>query len=163
MTHENAPSLTRARPTRAADPDQIRKLIRHLSSDNANEVFAAAQALVRALASVGKDVHDLADLTKQWDAEVAAQRLQEPKGPDPIDWPLVERIITRFAEGKTRFTVDRVMRAVITEIPEVDKRRGAERFALGGFARRCLIRLGFSMSRSGLSCERKSASGEEGR
>ena len=73
-------------------------MIRMLGADNDHQVLQAARALVRELQDEGADLQTLADVWKVEEIKRAASR---PAPPRPIDWPRVEEIVTRYAEGRT--------------------------------------------------------------
>ncbi|WP_407122593.1 hypothetical protein [Bradyrhizobium sp. STM 3561] len=61
---QKLPRRSRTKKTAEVDVTKITKLIRLLASDRDGEVLATVSALKRALAAVGKDLHDLANATE---------------------------------------------------------------------------------------------------
>jgi hypothetical protein len=143
----------RARPARddaPASPNRLRKFIRMLSSSTDQDVLNSAHALDRGLRAIGKDLHALADLTKQWDAEITKQHPPKPK---PIHWPDVEAVITKFVDGKTKIRTNDVLRVVHAEVPGTLVMLEI----VPAYVDRCLRRLGFTAGSSGLTYTRAAA------
>jgi hypothetical protein len=135
--------------TQSSGPNaQIAKFIRHLGNANQTEAAMAAQGLVTRLTANESDRHALADL---WEKHCKEQAVQRPKR-KPVDWSAVERAINAYAEGKTRVTINKLVKAVRAQEPSLeDHGDSANTYQ---FFKRRLGRLGFTASSSGLTFER---------
>jgi hypothetical protein len=78
-----------------AKGDRVLKLVRMLSSPNANEAGVAAAALNRALADAGLSIHDLAGAV-EWGFKSAPVAPRREKKPPQDNWrAVVESCISR--------------------------------------------------------------------
>jgi hypothetical protein len=138
----------------------LHKLIRRLDApENDNEAAIALRALASELQVRGKGFQELADLTTQWDAEDRAVRPPKRK---PIDWPEVERAIKTYTEGKTKVTMNKVMRAVYAQVPALnlkldDPSDWGMSVNIAQFFHGCLHRLGFKNRPGRETWEREAA------
>jgi hypothetical protein len=66
--------------------------------------------------------------------------VQQPIKPN-IDFSQVEPIVTRYTEGKTKVNIEKLLKAIFAEVPELQGNLGV----LGAqYVQRCLLRLGFT-------------------
>jgi hypothetical protein len=133
------------------DESKLMKRIRRLDSPD-SEVVAAVRALANELKARGRGFQELGDLTAVWDAEDAAQ---QPKKPKSVDWDAVKSAIDQYVDGKTRVTINLVIRAVDAKVPTYKQQSSELRYQSHGFIIRHLRSLGFTISASNSSAERK--------
>jgi DNA repair exonuclease SbcCD ATPase subunit len=119
---------------------KLKKLIRRLDSPSDNEAAGALRALARELQARGRGFQELGDLTAQWDQEDAVVRPPKPK---PVDWTEVENTVKTYTEGKTKVTINTVLKAVYAHMPKEQQAEFRGQSARVNFIDGYLGRLGF--------------------
>jgi hypothetical protein len=128
---------------------QTFKLLLKLDSSSDSEVVASARALVGKLKAAGSDLRVLADaLGKEWDKQKA-----KPAPPPSIDYAAIEAAVIRYAEGRSTVQRNKLWKAVIATVPGA----GGPGRIPSDYIDRLLRRLGFTMSRSGLTFHRSTS------
>jgi hypothetical protein len=130
---------------------RVFKLVLRLDSPNDNEALLAVRKLVGELKANGSDLRVLATaLETEWEKQQKAK----PAPPPPIDFSEVETAVKRYAADRTKVRFNLMWKALVAEMPVLDKafaHRGGHvtRYIMG-----CLRRLGFTGSSSGRTWHR---------
>jgi hypothetical protein len=125
----------------------VGKLIRMLGSSNDREALTSARMLAKAA-----DLHALAEA---WERAREQESKHRPAKPKPVDWPKVDEAVQRYADGKTTVTFNKLWRAVVKEVLALGENRDPQAH---DYIARCLQRLGFTVSSSGLTFSRAAKS-----
>jgi uncharacterized small protein (DUF1192 family) len=134
---------------------KVFKILLKLDDANDNTVLVAARKLVGDLKASGSDLRTLADaMGAAWEKEQKAK----PAPPPDIDFSAVEDAITRYTADRTTVNFNRMWKAVVVEVPALDKAVRAGHRDSGEHIVRYfqgyLGRLGFTGSSSGRTWSR---------